>query len=186
MIGDTRGGADAARGRDLAIPATALTYLRRALRKEAGPLQAIHALHDAGFATGEAFFDELARLAAEDPADLDEARFWKVLSRFFEARGWGPLAHRRLHPGLGLIRASGWAECDPEGEESQPGCAFTSGFLAHMLGRVAGGPVAVLEVACGSVGGGACEFLFGGERAVHEVYGRLLNGEPLDAVLGTL
>jgi len=188
MIGETKGrlGGEAPQARDLAIPAAALTFLRQALRKEAGPLQATHALHDAGFATGEAMFDEFARMVRDDPASLDEARFWEALSRFFHVRGWGPVEHERLHPGVGLIRARGWAECDPHGGESQPGCAFTSGLLAHMLGRVAQGPVAVLEVSCRSSGGEGCEFLFGSERTIHEVYGRLLNDQPLESVLEAL
>lgn len=186
MIGESRGGDGGPRSRDLALPAAALTHLRRALRSEAGPLQATHALHDAGFATGDALYDEFAKMAGDDPSELDEVRFWQALSRFFDGRGWGRVEHERLHPGLGLVRARSWAECDPEGDEAQPGCAFTSGLLAHILGRVAQGPVAVLEVGCRSSGSDHCEFLFGSEGAVHEVYGKLLDGRSLDAVLQTL
>jgi hypothetical protein len=186
MIGESGGGSEGARSRDMALPAVALTQLRRALRAEAGPLQATHALHDAGFATGGSLYEDLIRMVGGNPVELDENQFWKGLSRFFEGRGWGQLEHERVHPGLGIIRARGWAESDPEGTEAQPGCAFTSGVLAHILGRVAQGPVAVLEVACGSTGGDHCEFLFGSEGAIHEVYGHLLEGESLDSVLQTL
>jgi predicted hydrocarbon binding protein len=186
MIGESGNGNEGIRSRDLALPAAALTHLRRALRAEAGPLQATHALHDAGFATGEALYDDFARMAGEDPLEMDEARFWQSLSRFFDGRGWGRIEHGRLHPGLGIVRARGWAECDPEADEAQPSCAFTSGVLARILGRVAEGPVAVLEVACGSTGGAECHFLFGSEGAIHEVYGHLLEGESLDSVLQTL
>lgn len=186
MIGESGGGNGGARSRDMALPAMAFTHLRRALRAEAGPLQATHALHDAGFATGEALYEEFVRMAGGDPLEMDEARFWEALSQFFDRRGWGQVEHERRHPGLGIIRARGWAECDPGGDEAQPGCAFTSGLLAHILGKVARGPVAVLEVECGSTGGDHCEFLFGSEGAIHEVYGHLLEGESLDSVLQTL
>jgi predicted hydrocarbon binding protein len=186
MNGESAGGNGGIRSRDLALPAAALTHFRRALRAEAGPLQATHALHDAGFATGEALYDDFARMAGADPLEMDEARFWQSLSRFFDGRGWGRIEHGRLHPGLGILRARGWAEADPQAEEAQPTCAFTSGVLAHILGRVAQGPVAVLEVACLSAGGDDCEFLFGSEGAIHEVYGHLLEGKSLDSVLQTL
>ena len=186
MSATTGSGESAGAARDLAIPASAFTYLRQALRKEAGPLKATHALHDAGFATGESVFQEFARITRQDPSELDEARFWEALSRFFQGRGWGRVEHQRLHPGLGVIRARGWAECAEDGGEHQPGCHFTAGLLAHMLGRVAQGPVAVLEVSCASTGGEHCDFLFGSEGAIHEVYGHLLNGQDLESVLQSL
>jgi predicted hydrocarbon binding protein len=186
MIGREGGRGATTAVRDLAIPVTALTHLRQALRKEVGALEATHTLHDAGFAAGGSLFEQFVGMTKTAPASLDPSRFWETLSRFFESRGWGRISQERIHPGLGVIRAREWAECDPAGDETQPGCAFTAGVLAHLLGRVAEGPVAVLEVACGSRGDEACEFLFGSEGVIHEVYGHLLNGRSLDSVLRSL
>ena len=171
---------------DLAVPASTLIALRRALRKEAGPLATIHVLHDAGFVSGDGFFDSFAQSLPTPPDELGEAEYWQALSRTFRSRGWGSLTHRKLHPALGLLVSGDWAEADPEAGESQPGCAFTSGFLAHVLTRSAGGPVAVLEVACRSKGDGECHFLFGSEAAIHEVYGLLLEGRTLESALADL
>lgn len=183
---ETDGKTAKAAARDLAVPAASLVHLRRAIRKEAGPLRTIHALHDAGFATGDIVFREFEAAAKKELSALDAGRFWEALSRFFQSRGWGRLTHEDLHPGIGLIRAQDWAECDPAGDEDQPGCAFTAGLLAHILGRVADGPVAVLEISCRSRSDGECRFLFGSEGAIHEVYGQLLGGRSLESVLEAL
>ncbi len=169
-----------------ALPAAALIHLHRALRKEVGPLEAVHALHDAGFATGDLLFRELQDRMGPNIPELHESRFWKELDAFFDAKGWGGLTHERVHPGLGMLRARDWGESDPESPGTQPSCAFSAGLLAHILGRIAGGALAVLEVACRSRGDGECHFLFGSEPAIHEVYGLLLDEGSLDAALGRL
>ena len=51
---------------------------------------------------------------------------------------------------------------------------------------MAGGPVAVLEVTCRTRGDDACAFAFGSEGAVHELYGKLLEGADLDGALDAL
>ena len=152
---------------------------------------AIHVLQDAGFATGETIYRDFVRYVAErpngqeapDPSNLDEGKFWERLNRFLEARGWGQLTSERVHSGLGMVRAADWAEADREGQESQPGCYFTSGLLAHLLGQAAGGPVAVLEVRCRSRSDAHCDFLYGSEAAVHEIYGLLLDGRSVEDAL---
>jgi predicted hydrocarbon binding protein len=172
--------------RSVAIPVAVLTELRSALRREAGPLGATHALHAAGFAAGEPMYERFAARIDGDPASLGELRFWEEASRFFEEEGWGSFEHERVHSGLGILRAPDWAEANPKGDESQPGCAFSSGMLACVLGKVAGGPVAVLEVRCRSRNDDHCGFLFGSESAIHDVYGLLLDGIPLESVLSRL
>ncbi len=171
---------------EVAVPSSTLVALRRAVRKEAGPLATIHALHDAGFVSGDGFFESLRQALPVPPGETGEDAFWEALSRVFQARGWGSLEHQKVHPALGLLVSSDWAEADPDGEESQPGCAFTAGFLAHVLTRVADGAVAVLEVGCRSRGDMECRFLFGSEAAIHEIYGLLLEGHELDAALSEL
>jgi predicted hydrocarbon binding protein len=172
-----------AEARNVTVPAEVLLHLRHAIRREAGALGAVHALHDAGFAAGEAFFEAFAREVGSDPASLPAARFWRELDRFFESWGWGKLAQERIHPAFGVLLAREWGESDPDSRESQPGCAFSAGVLAHMLGRVAAGPIAVLEVACRTRGDETCSFLIGSEGAIHEIYGHLLDGDALDSAL---
>jgi hypothetical protein len=46
--------------------------------------------------------------------------------------------------------------------------------------------VAVLEVACRSRGSDACQFVFGSEAAIHELYGRLMEDADLEAALASL
>jgi hypothetical protein len=169
--------------RDLLLPAAALLHLRRALRREAGPLGTVHACHDAGFATGGEVFERLRDHLGMDPALLGESAFWRELSAFFERRGWGTFEHRRIHPGLAVLQSRDWGESDPSSDETQPACTFTSGMLAYLLGRVAGGPIAVLEVGCRSRGDSHCSFVLGSEGAVHDLYGLLLHGESLDTAL---
>lgn len=170
--------------RQVALPASALTHLRRALRKEAGALGTTHALHAAGYAAGDELYESFRlQFGDTDPQGMAEGRFWAALDRFMSERGWGRVEQQRVHPGLGMLTATGWMESAPEGGESQPGCAFSSGFFAHFFGRVAGGPVAVLEVGCRSRGDDACRFLFGSETAVHHLYGLLLDGESVESAL---
>jgi len=172
--------------REISLPATALTHLRRAFEKEAGPLETVHACHDAGFATGAQVFEQLAPHLGSDASGSPEATFWGELSRFFASRGWGDLTHQRIHPGLSVLRSTNWGESDGSSEDAQPGCAFTSGVLAHVLGRVADGPIAVLEAACRSRGDPECSFVFGSEGAIHDLYGLLLDGDTLETALGRM
>ncbi|MBW3534328.1 MAG: hypothetical protein KY453_03770 [Gemmatimonadetes bacterium] len=170
--------------REVAFPAAALAGLRRALRDEAGPLAAVHALHAAGYDAGGRLFE--AFTGGGDPRSRDEHSFWRGLSDFLDRRGWGTLEHSVPHPGIGLLSSPDWAEALPEGSEHQPACAFGSGLLSSVLSRAADGPVAVLEVACRSRGDDRCTFAFGSEAAVHELYGLLLEGRDLDRALAEL
>lgn len=84
-------------------------------------------------------------------------------------------------------RGSAGDGSDPEAVEASgpalSGCPFSTGMFARILGEAAGGPVAVLQVACTTRGDEACRFLFGHEDAVHRSYGLLTGGTPLDRVL---
>ena len=167
------------KSKDVAIPAVGLVALRQGIRKEAGPLAAIHALHQAGYASGGVLFDAFTAEAGDDLADLTEGAFWSQLARFLSRRGWGAVSHDDAHPGVGVLRSRDWAEATSDGSETQPTCAFSAGMLSHFLSRAADGPVAVLEVACRSRGDQACSFAFGSEAAIHELYGSLLEGRDL-------
>lgn len=175
-----------ARRKDVVIPARGLVALRRAIRKEAGPLAAIHALHHAGYESGGVLFDVFSADVGDDLSGVSEGMFWSQVTRFLARRGWGAVSHDDSHPGVGLLRSRDWAEAAPDGSETQPTCAFSAGMLSHFLSRAAGGPVAVLEVSCRSRGDDACAFAFGSEAAIHELYGRLLEGRNLQAAFQTL
>ena len=179
-------GADRFTIRDVAIPAAGLVALRIALRQETGQLPAIHALHAAGFGTGEALWETLRRGPGRDLATLDETSFWPRLSAALGRRGWGTLSHRAAHPGVGLLESSDWAESQTDGAERQPSCTFSSGMLSALLSGIAGGPVAVLEVTCRTRGDARCTFAFGSAATVHDLYGLLLDGQDLDSALAAL
>lgn len=171
--------------REVALPAQGLAHLRRSLRDEVGQLAAVHGLHAAGYGVGEALFSAFARTLDEPPAQIPEEALWERLSRFFQQRGWGVLRHRAVHSGVGVLESAEWAESDRD-TESQPSCAFSAGLLSSFLSQLAGGPVAVLEVACATRGDDQCVFAFGSETAIHELYSHLLEGAGLDEALARL
>lgn len=172
--------------REVILPASALLTLRRTLRSEAGPLPTVHALHDAGYSVGESMAEILVEDLDGGPGEVSAQRYWDRFGAFWARRGWGRLRHEDAHPRIGLLRSDDWAEAGEATEETQPSCAFTAGVLAGLLGRTAGAPLAVLEVACRARGDGECVFAFGSETRVHDLYGSLLEGEDLDAVLAAL
>lgn len=172
--------------RDLTLPATALSALWSSLYRQAGSPAATQALHAAGHESGVALFEKLDRGARGPLAELGEGAFWEHMEETFRRGGWGTLRHRRIHSGLGLLSTSDWAEAEAGHDDGHPGCAFTSGLFVGFLGRVAGGPLAVLEVGCRTRGDGECHFAFGSERAIHELYGLLLDGVDLQRALEQL
>jgi hypothetical protein len=173
-------------GRDLAIPAIGLVTLRRHLEREAGPLAAIHALHAAGYGTGEALWDALRKARSGDPTELDQEGFWERITSVLGRRGWGRLVHEPVHPGVGVLASADWAESLGAGDEAQPSCSFSTGMLSGLLSGAAGGPIAVLEVSCRAQGDERCTFAFGSAATVHDLYGLLLDGRPLQAALASL
>lgn len=173
--------------RDVAIPATSFSALRRALHEEAGPLIAVHALRSAGYEAGATLFDALSRDAdGDDPASLDRSVFFHRLGRFLGARGWGSLSHDTSHPGVGLLTSPDWAESTAVTGASEPVCAYSSGMLSALLTQAARGPVAVVQVQCRALGHEACTFAFGSEDAVHALYGLVMDDGDLASALARL
>lgn len=171
--------------REIAIPATAFGSLRAHLEKEAGALPTVHALHHAGYAAGAAAAPALTGNLG-DAGAIGEDAFWAKIADFFGKRGWGSLRHARTHAAVGLLTSSDWAEATSGDGGPDASCHFSAGFLSGLLTELAGGPVAVLEVGCRSRGGPACQFVFGSEGAIHELYGRLLEDDNLDGALAAL
>lgn len=170
----------------LALPASVLVEVRRALGKQTDDVAASRALQDAGFATGASIFNEFVEELDVDPGELSPRRFFELLGDHLAERGWGRVSHTRVHPGLGMLRAEEWCESDAEGGEAQAGCWFTSGVLERMFSRVGGGSIAVVEADCRSKGNGQCAFLFGSRDAIERIRQLLLEHDNVDDALAGL
>ena len=171
---------------EIAMPASVLTSLRRALHDGCGRLATIHALHAAGYDAGTDAVSGFADVAEDGPAAMGEDDFWARLQAFFGRRGWGSMNHAPANDAVGVLSSSDWVEASPDEPDPEASCSFTTGFLCGFLSEVADGPVAVLEVTCRTRGDEACAFAFGSEGAVHELYGKLLDGADLDGALDAL
>lgn len=171
--------------REVALPVAVFEALRAEIEKDAGTLETVRAMHHAGYRAGLAAALSVNREAGGDAFDLSVPGFWTHLSNYFSKRGWGTLEHQAAHPGVGILSSGDWAESSP-GAGSEAGCGVSSGLLSGLLSQLAGGAVAVLEVRCRSRGDDSCDFAFGSETAIHDLYGRMLDGADLDQALEAL
>jgi len=174
--------------REIVVPVSIFTALRRELVRESGPLATIHSLRAAGYASGEEAASAFPATSGEDPGALPENEFWSRITTFFHRRGWGTLSRNGATDAVGLLVSEDWVESAQAPEDGGQGtsCSFTTGFLSGLLSQLAGGPIAVLEVTCRSLGDDRCTFAFGSESAIHELYGRLLEGAELRQALASL
>lgn len=172
--------------REIAVPVSTFATLRAELAKECGTLATIHALHAAGYQAGVEAAAVFSEPLDGGVASLGRTAFWGRVRRFFLRRGWGTLSHDDGHGAVGLLTTTDWVEATPDAPDEEGSCTFTTGFLAGFLTTVAGGPVAVLEVACRTRGDDVCTFAFGSESAVHELYGEMLDGAELEQALAAL
>jgi hypothetical protein len=171
--------------REIAVPVSVFGSLRAELAKEAGTLPTVHALHNAGYRAGTEAAGTLSFDGEDVASAMAQGAFWTNISRFFSERGWGTLRFDPTHAAVGLLTSSDWAEASHAGDPDQS-CFFSTGFLSGLLSELAGGPVAVLEVGCRTRGEDVCSFAFGSEAAIHDLYGRMLDGEDLDGALAAL
>ena len=172
--------------KEIAVPVSLFASLRSELEKGAGMLETVRALHSAGYEAGLAAAKAVNKESGGDSLSLTQSGFWVSLSHYFERRGWGKLAHATPHPGVGILSSTDWAEASPTETRDDASCSFSTGFLSGLLSQLAGGPVAVLEVGCRSRGAAECQFAFGSESAIHELYGLMLDGATLEAALEAL
>jgi len=172
--------------REIAVPVSMFGSLRAELEREAGTLPTVHALHHAGYASGVAAAPSLAGNGESDHGALGQEAFWSRFSDFFDKRGWGKIRHEQRHRAVGILSSTDWAEASATEGGPEASCHFTTGFLSGILSELAGGPVAVLEVGCRMRGEGTCQFAFGSEGAIHQLYGRLLDDADLDGALAAL
>jgi len=172
--------------REIAVPVSVFGSLRIELAKEAGMLPTVHALHSAGYHAGTEAAASLVGDARDGAAALGQSAFWVKLTDFFSQRGWGTLGHDAAHEAVGILSSRDWAEASAAEVDPDASCFFSTGFLSGLLSELAAGPVAVLEVGCRTRGEDECRFAFGSESAIHDLYGRLLDGADLDGALSAL
>lgn len=163
------------------FPAAFLPALRRTLAQGRSPVEAATLLRQLGYDAGAGFYAALEeRIAWQRPGatlgTLPDGEFWPEFSAFWEDAGWGTVRHEQLHPGVGALECEGWAEVAAAREAGDAYCHLTTGIFADVLGRLAGGEVAVMEVECEAAGGDRCRFLFGGAAALGAVYEGMTQG----------
>ncbi|MGH7569358.1 MAG: V4R domain-containing protein [Gemmatimonadales bacterium] len=153
------------------------------------PEQAIAILQQTGYAAGESIYRAFCAwlpggAGVDRPEELDAARLNDVLSRFFQAAGWGSLTVSPL-PGAALaVDSIDWSEAEP-GAAQAPMCFFSAGLLTDFLGRLSGEPVAVMEVECRSKSDGRCRFLTATPETLQRVYERMTEGKTYEEALQT-
>ena len=181
--GGTDLGAKSAGARDIAVPVTIFSALRRELEKEVGTLPAVRSLHHAGYEAGTDAAAGFGSVDRDRLAQLSSSDFWSQMDRFFSRRGWGSIDHEAAHPGVGMLVSSDWAEASSGETDPEGSCSFSTGFLAGLLSALADRPVAVLEVTCRTRGDDACRYAFGNEVVIHDLYGRMSDGSDLKQAL---
>jgi hypothetical protein len=133
----------------LAIAPASLHQLRRRLLN-AGTGIAADILQGAGFATGDALFQQwqahvAVRTGMDDAGALDTVWFGSLFRELLESLGWGALTTDAVGEHAVLLSSANWAEAEPNSSE-HPGCYFSCGCLAAFFTAQAGAPLAVLEV----------------------------------------
>ena len=163
----------------VAMTRDSLLALRAAMFRDVGP-NAASLLQEAGFAGGQALFGTfgnwLASRGLPAPESLPAAEFGARATEFFRDAGWGSLELGALDS-VATVDSSDWAEGDPAFPLDFPGCYYTSGVMADFFGRLAGAPVAVMEVECRSMGAERCRFLIGSGETLQKVYDSMSQGE---------
>ena len=85
---------------------------------------------------------------------------------------------------VATVDSSDWAESDPAHPMEYPGCYYTSGVLADFFTRLAGEPLAVMEVECRSMGSDRCRFLVGSGDQMQRVYDAMSVGTSYQEAVG--
>src|SRR5262249_23020287 len=124
-------------------------------------------------------------LASHDlpaPDALPASDFAEHATDFFRDAGWGSIELGTL-ASVATIDSADWAEGNPDYPLDFPGCYYTSGVMTDFFARLAGEPVAVMEVECRSMGGERCRFLVGSGETLQRVYDSMSQGLTYDAAL---
>jgi predicted hydrocarbon binding protein len=170
----------------MTVTRASLLSLRAALLKT-GDTQAAVTLQEAGYAGGLALFESFKAWLGEQThirvEDLDVDAFQHRASEYFAEHGWGTLHVGSLHDVVATLDSPDWGEVDVNLGAQQPACHLTTGMFADLFGRLAGAPVAVLEVECRSAGHDRCRFLVGSPDVMDAVYEEMGNGTDYEAAV---
>lgn len=171
----------------IAIGRSWLRALRASLLSHS-PDQALAVLQETGYASGEDVFRAFCAwlpgaTGFRTPADIEAAKLEPVLSRFFQAAGWGSLTVSSLGSGTLALDSPDWVEAEPATAE-QPMCFLSAGLLADFLGRLSGQAVGVMEVECRSRNDERCRFLTAAPERLQEVYEAMTQGQSYAEALG--
>lgn len=171
----------------VAVTRDALAGLRGALMRDLGYAAAGY-LQEAGYAGGGAVFDAfrnwLAARGAGEPEALSMDGFQDHATDFFRECGWGSLVVGELHETVATLDSADWGESTPGAGLEHPGCHLSSGMFADFFGRVAGAPLAVMEVECRSAGHDRCRFLLGSTEVLQQVYDGMAAGSAYEDAVG--
>jgi predicted hydrocarbon binding protein len=165
----------------------ALVALCAALLRENGTQAAMH-LQNAGYAGGATLFEAFSKwLMARGygaPESQPAAAFGRRATEFFRELGWGSLDLGTVGDSVATVDSVDWAEAASSALEF-PGCYLTTGFFADFFGRLAGSPLAVMEVECRSMGAERCRFLLASTEVMQHVYDAMGNGMAYDAAVAS-
>ncbi|MGH9201252.1 MAG: V4R domain-containing protein [Vicinamibacterales bacterium] len=174
------------RGEMLTVTRASLLSLRAALLRS-GDAQAAVTLQEAGYAGGTALFESFRSWLSERThigvEDLDVDSFQHRASEYFSENGWGTLNVGTIDEVVATLDSPDWGECDINLGAQQPACHLTTGMFADLFGRLAGAPVAVLEVECRSAGHERCRFLVGSPEVMDAVYEEMGRGTDYEAAV---
>ncbi len=161
--------------------------LRQALQTSLGD-QAAERLQEAGHAAGRDVYNCFLRwlkatAGLDDPGGIDASQLGSVLSDFFQALGWGPLAMNRVGAAGVAFDTTEWVEADPQANAPYPSCHWSAGLLAGFMGCLAQQTVAVMEVECRSANRARCRFLMGKPEALEAVYQAMSEGRDYSSAI---
>lgn len=136
----------------------------------AGEADAVDALREAGFAGGPAVYEAFEQWLAETSMSSDSQsaseltidEFGDRAARYFRDAGWGAVEFETIEDeGVASLSMDNCWEADENAGGDDPSCHITTGMLAAFFGKLAGYPVAVMEIDCRSANGEKCRFLLG-------------------------
>jgi len=166
-----------------------LVSLCSTLLREIGPDAAAY-LQNSGYTGGASLFEAFTRwLQARGhgtPETLPALRFATRATEFFRELGWGSLDLGAVGEAVATVDSWDWAEADPAMGLQFPGCHLTTGLFADFFGRLAGTPLAVMEVQCRSMGAEHCRFLLASAEVMQHVYDAMGSGMTYDAAVAAV
>lgn len=172
----------------LTVTRASLLSLRAALLRSGDP-QAAVTLQEAGYAGGATLFESFRAWLAERTEvgveDLDVEAFQYRASEYFADTGWGTLHIGTIDDVVATLDSPDWGESEPGAAAAHPSCHLTTGMFADLFGRLAGAPVAVLEVECRSAGNERCRFLVGSPDVMDVVYEEMGRGMDYESAVRT-